>query len=242
MGSEQPRAGVISRRTVIECTSLVGAAPSSWVVVSEQVCVEYQNHPLALPIRLLLISCQCVPERWYPAAVTVPIGGWPDPRVIVSTTLNPDNVATAICRCGGWLAPVALTAAAVVTRPTAASRAPTTAARRRAREIMANPLHARAPVGPVSVCDRLGSTGRAPASCRRSKVMYCIASPCVITGGPCRRDLRVRHRATAAKGEPSPSGEGSPCPAFAQPRWVEAKMRRGSHAIPTGEHDVHFGQ
>lgn len=42
-------------------------------------------------------------RRYPPAAVTVPIGGWPDPRVIVSTTLNPDSLVTAICRCGGWL-------------------------------------------------------------------------------------------------------------------------------------------
>ena len=47
---------------MIESTALVGAASLSWVVLREQTPVEYQNHPLVLPIRFVLISCQWVPR------------------------------------------------------------------------------------------------------------------------------------------------------------------------------------
>ena len=56
-------AGVTSRLTLIESTAVTGLTPLSWVVVSEHVSVENQNHPLALPIRLVAISVQPVPDR-----------------------------------------------------------------------------------------------------------------------------------------------------------------------------------
>jgi hypothetical protein len=64
---EQPIAGVASRLTLIESdVTTEGEALAvlflSWVVVSEQVSTENQNHPLALPIRLVAISCQRPPE------------------------------------------------------------------------------------------------------------------------------------------------------------------------------------
>jgi len=41
-----------------------------------------------LPIRFTAISFQPVPDRSYPAEVTVAVGGWPAARVAVRTTLN----------------------------------------------------------------------------------------------------------------------------------------------------------
>jgi hypothetical protein len=57
---------VTSRLTLIESDVTTGrealtVLSLSWVVVSEQVCTENQNHPLALPIRLVAISCQRPP-------------------------------------------------------------------------------------------------------------------------------------------------------------------------------------
>jgi hypothetical protein len=65
---EQPMAGVISRLTLIESDATTGGDGLtvlflSWVVVSEQVCTENQNHPLALPIRFVAISVQPLPDR-----------------------------------------------------------------------------------------------------------------------------------------------------------------------------------
>jgi hypothetical protein len=60
-------------------------------------CVANHDHPSALPIRLVAISCQ-PPGAWRkPAAVTVAAGAEPVPgdRVAVSTTLKLLSVVTA---------------------------------------------------------------------------------------------------------------------------------------------------
>src|SRR6266568_1450634 len=141
---EQPIAGVISRLTLIESNLTTGgegltALFLSWVAVSAQVCTENQNHPLALPIRFLAISFQWLPDRRKPAALTVASSGCPGSRVAVSTTLKSDKAVTASCRRCGWLAPVALAAATVVSRPTMVTRAAATAIRRIALNIMTVP-------------------------------------------------------------------------------------------------------
>ena len=61
-------AGVISRLTLIESDVTTGGDGLtvlllSWVVVSEQVSTENQNHPLAVPIRLVAISFQPLSNR-----------------------------------------------------------------------------------------------------------------------------------------------------------------------------------
>src|SRR6266702_8349764 len=65
---EQPIAGVISRLTLIESNLTTWGDGLtvlflSWVVVREQVSTENQDHPLAVPIRLVAISVQRPPER-----------------------------------------------------------------------------------------------------------------------------------------------------------------------------------
>jgi len=59
---EHPRAGVSSRLAVIESQVTTLGEPVgvglSWVTVRLQTSVEYQNHPLTLPIRLVAISFQ----------------------------------------------------------------------------------------------------------------------------------------------------------------------------------------
>jgi len=62
-------AGVASRLTLIASTvTTAGDGLTvlflSWVVSSEQVPTENQNHWLALPIRLVAISVQPLPDRW----------------------------------------------------------------------------------------------------------------------------------------------------------------------------------
>jgi len=54
---------VLSRLTLIESDAVTGLTPWSWVVVSEQVSTENQNHSSARPIRLVAISFQWAPER-----------------------------------------------------------------------------------------------------------------------------------------------------------------------------------
>lgn len=60
---------MISKLTLIESDVTTGGDGLTvlflnWVVVSEQVSTENQNHPLALPIRFLEISLQWTPDRW----------------------------------------------------------------------------------------------------------------------------------------------------------------------------------
>jgi hypothetical protein len=136
---EHPIDGVASRLTLIEATRRVRGVLRNWVVVSEQVSTENQNHPLGRPIRLTEISCQRRPDRRKPAAVTVAVGGRPGPRVAVRTTLKLDKVDTASCRRCGWLAPVALNAAVAVSMTAAVIRAPIRAARRIVAEINGTP-------------------------------------------------------------------------------------------------------
>src|SRR6516164_5444024 len=144
IGCVQPRAGVASRLTFIESVFCTGLTPWNWVMFSEQVSTANQNHWFGAPTRLTAISFQPAPDRWYPAAVTVAVGGWPAPRVAVSTTLNPDSSAAPICRCCGlalcWLAPAAPATATVASRPAPAASTPAAAIRRVTLRIMGTSL------------------------------------------------------------------------------------------------------
>jgi hypothetical protein len=69
--------GVISRLTLTESNRTTAGDGLtvlffSWVVFSEQTCTECQNHPLALPIRLVAISSSCCQR-----AGTQPRSPWP---------------------------------------------------------------------------------------------------------------------------------------------------------------------
>src|SRR5580693_4409339 len=123
-------AGVASRLTLIEATLVVRGRLWNWVVVSEQVFTENQNHWLARPIRCVEIRSQCPACRRKPDAVTVAIGGLPGPRVAVRTTLKFDKADTANCRCCGLLDAFAPTAETAVSRTAATIRTLDTAARR----------------------------------------------------------------------------------------------------------------
>ena len=72
-----------------------------------QTAVEYQNHPLAPPIRFVVTSFQPRDVCRYTAAVTVALGpgSVPGDRVAVSTALKlPVSVDTASWRRWGWAA------------------------------------------------------------------------------------------------------------------------------------------
>src|SRR5262252_9904935 len=128
---------------------------------SEQVSTANQNHWFGAPIRLTAISFQPSPDRLYPAAVTVAVGGWPAPRVAVSTTLKPDSSAAPICRCCGlvlcWLAPAAPATATVASTP-AAQTAPAAAIRRVTLRIMG----ISSPRLPTKTPQRAGRLGATP--------------------------------------------------------------------------------